>query len=488
MCKDDVLHSLRAPRHETLSGKRDEEEETPIEDATKLSEILKKECRTMILLPKDLDELRDKVKNEGKIPNVFDEMDILERIHTLWDAVNALRHNDEALAVRMIKQDATLKKLPRGSVMEKIQKIPPENLEAIASASFDRPVMIPSKTSFGPMGVGIDDDDDCGLLPQGPKKKDGGKNKLADDDIQTIFNNLSNLLIESATHKEKLENITDVLKNMEQSMVTKHMLIDAMSDKADKGQMNTKVSYDEFGNSMEELTTRMQNLLIEVYQKNENWKNITDHLGEELSAKLDKIELAPVRAYFKSHLKTLEDRVTCLTSQLEEPDPAGTRKKLLRDLNCISCDRHCRISGVTNAPQLPIIEGILAGHSTASQRAYDLHRMRAQKICKRECEGRDMNLVSKELSCNQPGRGSSFDQPLDPSDVMYTVNRYVGGSHTSVGNGDRIAAMRKRCSQNEEILGECLPTNEARRSRMYSNAQQQQPVRTEMDSYEDYEE
>ena len=256
-------------------------------------------------------------------------------------------------------------------------------------------MVIPSITSLTQF-AGESEEDDC-LIPGGlasigvtgtgsqiPKKtKGGGKSTVADDDIQTIFNNLSNLLVESAAQKEKLDGITDVLKNMEQSMVTKHMLIDALSDKADKGQMNTKVSYDEFGNSMDELTTRMQNLLVEVYQKNENWKNITDHLGEELGAKLDKVELAPVRAYFKSHLKTLEERVNQLTAQLEEPDPAGTRKKLLKDLNCISCDRHCNISGVTNSPQLPTIGPILAGHTTASQRAYDLHRMRQQKICKR---------------------------------------------------------------------------------------------------------
>jgi hypothetical protein len=168
------------------------------------------------------------------------------------------------------------------------------------------------------------------------------------------------------------------MRDLEVTMVTKPMLVDAMSDKADKGHMNTKVSYDEFGTAMDELTSRLQSLLMEVYQKNESWKMITDQLTEGLADKLDKVEIGPLRAYFKNHLGKLEEKVIHLTRLLEEPDPAGTRKKLLKDYNCISCDRHTNISGLTNGPQLPLMGPILAGHKTGSQRAFELHRMRGR--------------------------------------------------------------------------------------------------------------
>jgi len=239
-----------------------------------------------------------------------------------------------------------------------------------------------------------------------------GLKDLGSEDVQLIFSNLSSLVLENAAMKEKLQvpclsfiilvvllemvesllwllilvcvfsstfqKINDTLFNFEQSVVTRPMLMNALGDKADKGQMNTKVSYDEFGAGMDELQSRLGNLLQEVYRKNELWKEITDQMREDLGEKLDKVEISPLRAYFKNHLGKLEEKVNHLTQIMEEPDPAGTRKKLLRDYNCLSCDRHTNISGMTNAPLLPVLGPILAGHSTASQRAFELYRMRPQ--------------------------------------------------------------------------------------------------------------
>lgn len=171
----------------------------------------------------------------------------------------------------------------------------------------------------------------------------------------------------------------DAVRIIESGMVTKQFLLDMISDKADKGQINTKVSYDEFGNTVDELHAQLHNLMVEGYQRNENWKKVTSDLAEELSEKLDKVELAPIRAFFKSRLKRLEDRVTSLSTLLDEPDPAGTRKKLLRDYNCLSCNRKVNISGFTNTCTLPNMGPATAMPSSASHRTYDLHRLRSQR-------------------------------------------------------------------------------------------------------------
>jgi hypothetical protein len=171
----------------------------------------------------------------------------------------------------------------------------------------------------------------------------------------------------------------DTIRIIESGMVTKQMLTDSMSEKADKGQINSKVSYDEFGNTVDELHNQLHNLMVEGYQRNETWKKVTTDLAEELAEKLDKVELAPIRAFFKSRLKKLEDRVLSLSALLEEPDPAGTRKKILQDYNCISCDRRVNISGVTNAPTLPCLPPLVISSSTAPRRTFDLHHLRNQR-------------------------------------------------------------------------------------------------------------
>jgi len=228
-----------------------------------------------------------------------------------------------------------------------------------------------------------------------------------------------------------------------------------MSDKADKGQMNTKVSYDEFGSSMEELNTRMQNLLLEVYQKNDNWKHITEGWAEELAEKLDKIEIGPLRAYFRHHLQHLEEKVFILTQQMEEPDPAGTRKKILKDYNCLSCDRHVNISGCTNAPLLPVLGPILAGHTTASQRAYEMHKMRLTKS-RYDPEGRDLNLMERPgaRAIQSAKMSRTPSDTLNDSDVMHLVNRYVGGSHTTVTTADRLSSFKRPSTVNPALYAE----------------------------------
>lgn len=97
--------------------------------------------------------------------------------------------------------------------------------------------------------------------------------------------------------------MTDKLRTMEVGMVTKEILRDALIDKADKGQINTKVSYYEFGNAIEELNTALRDLIMDGFNNNEHWKQITDDLATGVKDKLDKSELVPVKAFFKSNIK-----------------------------------------------------------------------------------------------------------------------------------------------------------------------------------------
>jgi hypothetical protein len=61
------------------------------------------------------------LQEQGQIPEVFDEIDVLEKLATLWEAVNILKSNEESIAVRIVKQDVLLKKVP-GDMMEKLRK------------------------------------------------------------------------------------------------------------------------------------------------------------------------------------------------------------------------------------------------------------------------------------------------------------------------------------------------------------------------------
>lgn len=344
-----------------------------IGDGTGISELgdsLLQEMKSLMLL--DLEKIRDEMRSK-KMGN-YDEQDILERLSAVWEALKILKNNEEAIAVKIAKQDALFKKLPTKTI-EKLSKIPDDNLEMIATGNFNKPMYIPEDHTRR-HSLTKEAEDEYNMPMQPSSQGGGGADK---EDIQTLFNNLANVIAECTEQKDRIDQLADTARILESGMVTKQMLLDALSDKADKGLINTKVSYDEFGNTIDELHTQLHNLMVEGYQRNENWKKVTADLAEELAEKLDKVELTPIRAFFKSHLKALEEKVRKITQLIEEPDPAGTRKKLLKDYNCISCDRAVNIAGVTNGPTLPTIGPIKAGHPTASKRALDLHRMRMRK-------------------------------------------------------------------------------------------------------------
>lgn len=61
----------------------------------------------------DLDQLRERLRAEGKIPAVFHETEVLERLATLWEAVDIMKRNQEHILLRLLKLDNSVQKLPQ---------------------------------------------------------------------------------------------------------------------------------------------------------------------------------------------------------------------------------------------------------------------------------------------------------------------------------------------------------------------------------------
>lgn len=142
-------------------------------------------------------------QDRGTVPDVFDEADVLEKLQTLWEAVNVIKNNEENMAVRLVQQDAVLKRIPDGA-MDKLGtpimkaeyccKISPYKLRIIVCHVSER-------ISAG----SLDKLEDEGRITGGLK----GVKELSAEDIQVIFNNLSSLVIESGAMKEKLQ-VSDI--------------------------------------------------------------------------------------------------------------------------------------------------------------------------------------------------------------------------------------------------------------------------------------
>lgn len=60
------------------------------------------------------------------------------------------------------------------------------------------------------------------------------------------------------------------------------------------------------------------------------WQQALDDIQREIETKLDKMELSPVKDFFNSKLKQLQENLKQMASLRREAEAAGTKKRLLR--------------------------------------------------------------------------------------------------------------------------------------------------------------
>ncbi|KAG6801685.1 uveal autoantigen with coiled-coil domains and ankyrin repeats protein-like isoform X2 [Apis mellifera caucasica] len=100
-----------------------------------------------------------------------------------------------------------------------------------------------------------------------------------------------------------------------------------------------------------------------------------DEVQKEIEGKVDKIEISPLKEFVNQRLKVLQDKLKKVAEAREEIEAAGT-KKLLRDVQCISCDKDVvmRMDGV---PRFKV-ETLPCTTSMKPYLTYELDQVRKQ--------------------------------------------------------------------------------------------------------------
>lgn len=60
------------------------------------------------------------------------------------------------------------------------------------------------------------------------------------------------------------------------------------------------------------------------------WQQALDDIQREIEMKLDKMELSPVKDFFNSKLRQLQENLKQMASLRREAEAAGTKRRLLR--------------------------------------------------------------------------------------------------------------------------------------------------------------
>lgn len=91
------------------------------------------------------------------------------------------------------------------------------------------------------------------------------------------------------------------------------------------------------------------------------------------------MELAPLRDFVNHKLKSLQDKLKTLAALKKDTDAAATKKKLLRDVNCLSCDKDVVMRRDLSTSMIPPPPSLPPGKSMGPYLAYELDALRKQQ-------------------------------------------------------------------------------------------------------------
>lgn len=90
-----------------------------------------------------------------------------------------------------------------------------------------------------------------------------------------------------------------------------------------------QVSYDQFDAACDGLTRGLEEAIDKLTKQESIWQQALDEVQNEIAAKMDKVEMRPLKDFVNNKLKSLQDKLNIMIEARREIEAAGT-KKLLR--------------------------------------------------------------------------------------------------------------------------------------------------------------
>ncbi|CAD1473240.1 unnamed protein product [Heterotrigona itama] len=212
-------------------------------------------------------------------------------------------------------------------------------------------------------------------------------------------------------------------------------LEEALADKADAHVIQRKVSYDQFDAACDDLAHGLEDAIYKLGQQEEIWQQALNEVQKEIEGKVDKIEISPLKDFVHHRLKSLQDKLKKVAEARKEIEAAGT-KKLLRDVQCISCDKDVVMR--MDATHKFKAETLPCTTSMKPYLTYELDQVRKQH--RRLPHSRNMiqfeAAMQEEAKKQKSARDTLVKTPRD-----HLCNRYCGGSHTVTTPQQRVMRM-----------------------------------------------
>ncbi|KAL4705039.1 hypothetical protein ACJJTC_009827 [Scirpophaga incertulas] len=256
------------------------------------------------------------------------------------------------------------------------------------------------------------------------------------DQLKQVHETALQLAVEKDDRQHNMNALLEQIELLKTIKLDREDMMEAMAEKADLRMLARKVSQDRFEVICDDLSKGLETTLGKLNLQEALWQQALDDIQREIEMKLDKLELSPVKEFFNDKLRQLQENLKQMASLRREAEAAGTKRKLLRDVKCISCDANAVMT--MDAPStVPISKPLPASISMKPYLSYELDTIRkAQQTSVLQRNMHDWEVIDKQMTqTKQPKQKTRTDTE------KHLCNRYCGGSHTVTTAAQRVARL-----------------------------------------------
>ncbi|KAJ8923160.1 hypothetical protein NQ315_001714 [Exocentrus adspersus] len=248
------------------------------------------------------------------------------------------------------------------------------------------------------------------------------------EEIVSLTENAQKLLEDREEKQHSLDVMLEQIELLRTIKADREDLEDALADKADACMVNRKVSVEQFDAACGDINRAIEDSLSKLTQQEEMWTQILEDIQKEIGNKLDKGEVGPLREYINKKLKGLQEKLKALAAFKRDQEAAGTKSKLLRNVNCISCDKDVVMRKEVDSHLFPKAHAVAPSRNMAPYLAYELDQLRKQQ--KQVPPKKDLSMFENALKFAKA-----------PKSADHVCNRYCGGSHTITTPQQRVTRL-----------------------------------------------
>jgi len=185
-----------------------------------------------------------------------------------------------------------------------------------------------------------------------------------------------------------ISDILEKIKNLQDSKADKEDVSKLDEQKADKSELDMKVSRDDFDGAIEDMSKQLEGLVGKMLEVEESWKTSLDQTNARLKKTLNSDDMDAFKRSLESRLKSLK---TLLESTRHEEGEHATEcsgdaalfRKPLMGYKCVTCDKVTFPTPGFPVASIPVQGNLPHMNTIRPYTTFDLHNIREQSKLKK---------------------------------------------------------------------------------------------------------